>query len=45
MSGQYQTDYGSMGAALVIATLPTLILYISMSSQVQKSLIAGAIKG
>lgn len=45
MSGQYQTDYGSMGAALVIATLPTLILYMSMSSQVQRSLIAGAIKG
>lgn len=45
MSGQYQTDYGSMGAALVIATLPTLILYMSMSNQVQKSLIAGAVKG
>lgn len=44
MSGQYQTDYGSMGAALVIATLPTLILYMCMSSQVQRSLIAGAIK-
>lgn len=45
MSGQYQTDYGSMGAALVIATLPTLVLYMCMSSQVQKSLIAGAVKG
>ena len=45
MSGQYQTDYGSMGAGLVIATLPTLILYMCMSSQVQKSLIAGAVKG
>ncbi|MBR6767487.1 MAG: carbohydrate ABC transporter permease [Clostridia bacterium] len=45
MSGQYQTDYGSMGAALVIATVPTLILYICMSGQVQKSLIAGAVKG
>ena len=45
MSGQYQTDYGSMGAGLVIATLPTLILYMCMSGQVQKSLIAGAVKG
>lgn len=45
MSGQYQTDYGSMGAALVIATLPTMILYMCMSSQVQKSLVAGAVKG
>lgn len=45
MSGQYQTDYGSMGAGLVIATLPTLILYMCMSGQVQRSLIAGAVKG
>ena len=45
MSGQYQTDYGSMGAALVIATLPTLVLYMCMSGQVQRSLIAGAVKG
>ena len=45
MSGQYQTDYGSMGAALVIATLPTLVLYMCMSGQVQTSLIAGAVKG
>lgn len=45
MSGQFQTDYGQMGAALVIATLPTLVLYMCMSGQVQKSLIAGAVKG
>lgn len=45
MSGQYQTDYGPMGAGLVIATLPTLVLYFCMSSQVQKSLVAGAVKG
>ena len=45
MSGQYQTDYGSMGAGLVIATLPTLVLYMCMSGQVQKSLVAGAVKG
>ena len=45
MFGQYQTDWGPIGAALVIGTLPTLILYLCMSSQVQKSLIAGAVKG
>lgn len=45
MSGQYQTEYGPMGAGLVIATLPTLILYCCMSGQVQKSLVAGAVKG
>ena len=45
MFGQYQTDWGPIGAALVISTLPTLILYLCMSSQVQRSLIAGAVKG
>ena len=45
VSGQYQTDYGSMGAGLVISTLPTLVLYMCMSSQVQRSLVAGAVKG
>ena len=45
MSSQYQTDYGSMGAGLVISTLPTLVLYMCMSSQVQRSLVAGAVKG
>ena len=45
MSGQYQTEYGPMGAGLVIATLPTLVLYCCMSGQVQKSLVTGAVKG
>lgn len=45
MFGQYQTDWGPIGAALVIGTLPTLVLYLCMSSQVQRSLIAGAVKG
>ena len=45
MSGQYQTDYGSMGTGLVISTQPTLVLYMCMSSQVQRSLVAGAVKG
>jgi raffinose/stachyose/melibiose transport system permease protein len=45
MFGQYQTDWGPIGAALVIGTLPTLILYLCMSSQVQRSLIVGAVKG
>jgi raffinose/stachyose/melibiose transport system permease protein len=45
MYGQYQTDWGSIGAALMIATLPTLIIYCCMSSQVQKSFLVGAVKG
>jgi raffinose/stachyose/melibiose transport system permease protein len=45
MYGQYQTDWGPIGAALAVATLPTLLLYLFMSKEVQKSLLAGAIKG
>jgi raffinose/stachyose/melibiose transport system permease protein len=45
MSGKYYTDWGSIGAALVVATVPTLIIYLLMSKQVQKSLIVGSVKG
>lgn len=45
LSGTYTTDWGPVGAALVIATFPTLILYGFLSKHVQKSLIVGAIKG
>lgn len=45
MYGQYTTNWGPIGAALVIATLPTLVIYLLMSGEVQKSLIAGALKG
>lgn len=45
LSGAYTTDWGPIGAALVIATFPTLIVYCFMSKKVQNSLIAGAVKG
>jgi raffinose/stachyose/melibiose transport system permease protein len=45
MSGQYLTDWGPIGAALVVATIPTLIIYLALSKQVQQSFIAGAVKG
>ena len=45
LAGQYTVDWGAMGAGLVVATIPTLIVYIFMSKKVQDSLIAGAIKG
>jgi raffinose/stachyose/melibiose transport system permease protein len=45
MSGQYVTEWGPIGAALVVATLPTIIIYLCMSNQVQKSLVVGAVKG
>ena len=45
MCGLYTVNWGPIGAALVIAALPTLILYIIMSEQVQKSFMMGAVKG
>lgn len=45
LSGAYTTDWGPIGAGLVIATFPTLIIYLFMSKKIQSSLMAGAIKG
>lgn len=45
LSGQYTTDWGPIGAALVLATFPTLIFYVFFSKKIQDSFIAGAIKG
>ncbi len=45
LSGQYTTKWGPIGAGLVIATLPTILIYILLSEQVQKSLVVGAVKG
>ncbi|MFL0252657.1 carbohydrate ABC transporter permease [Clostridium neuense] len=45
MAGQHATEWGPILAGLVIATLPTILIYIPLSNQVQKSLISGAVKG
>ena len=45
LSGQYTTEWGPIGAALTLATVPTLIVYIFLSRQIQESFIAGAVKG
>ena len=45
LSGQYTTEWGPIGAALVLATFPTLIVYVFLSKKIQDSFIAGAIKG
>ncbi|ADL34455.1 sugar ABC transporter permease protein [Butyrivibrio proteoclasticus B316] len=45
LSGQHTTDWGPIGAALVIATFPTLIVYLFLSRKIQASFIAGAVKG
>lgn len=44
MVGNYVTKWGDIGAGLVIATIPTILIYILLSDQVQKSLTAGAVK-
>lgn len=45
LAGEYDTSWGPIGAGLMIATVPTLVIYSLLSEQVQKSLIVGAIKG
>ncbi len=45
LSGQHTTDWGPIGAALVIATFPTLGFYLFLSGKIQESFIAGAVKG
>ena len=44
-AGQYSTDWGLIGAGMVIGTLPTVLIYFLLSKQVQESLTAGAVKG
>ena len=43
--GLFLTDWGLVGAALAIATIPTLVVYVFLSKRIQDSFIAGAVKG
>ena len=43
--GSYTTDWGPIGAALSIATFPTIVVYIFLNRKIQDSFIAGAVKG
>lgn len=45
LSGQYLTEWGPVGAAMVLATFPMLVFYIFFSKKIQDSFIAGAVKG
>lgn len=45
LAGQYLREWGPTGAALAIATLPTLLIYVFLSKKIQDSFIAGAVKG
>jgi len=44
--GQFTTDWGGMGATMVIASLPAVIVYALFSEQVEKAMtVGGAVKG
>jgi raffinose/stachyose/melibiose transport system permease protein len=44
--GQFTTNWGAMGAAMTIASLPTVLIYILFSEQVENALTVGsAVKG
>ncbi len=45
MVGTYITQWGIIGAGLMISTIPTIIIYLILNKQVQESMIAGAVKG
>lgn len=44
--GQFTTDWGAMGAAMTIASVPTVLVYMLFSEQVENALTVGsAVKG
>ena len=43
--GEHSTNWGIIGAGMVIATLPTVLIYLLLSKQVQESFTVGAVKG
>lgn len=45
LSGSYTREWGPIGAALVVATFPTIIAYAFLSKKIHESVNAGAIKG
>lgn len=45
LTGQFSTSWGPIGAALCLATFPTLLFYVFLSKRIQSSFIAGAVKG
>jgi len=43
--GQYATDWGAIGATLMISILPILLAFIFLSNQIVEGLAAGSVKG
>ncbi|WP_187274245.1 hypothetical protein [Paenibacillus sp. N3.4] len=44
-SDQYTTDYAAMFAAILMATLPTILLTAIFNKRIMAGMTAGAIKG
>ncbi len=45
LKGSNLTDWGLVGAGLVLATFPMLVAYVFMSRRIQESFMVGAVKG
>ncbi|MCR5277824.1 MAG: carbohydrate ABC transporter permease [Lachnospiraceae bacterium] len=45
LKGSNITDWGLVGAGLVLATFPMLVTYVFMSRKIQESFMVGAVKG
>jgi len=45
LRGVHFTEYGAIFAGLTLATLAPIVVYIIMSDRIQRSIVAGAIKG
>ncbi|GGO09552.1 carbohydrate ABC transporter permease [Saccharibacillus kuerlensis] len=42
---QYSVNYGSIGAFLVLAALPVIVVYFLLAEKITKGMVAGAVKG
>jgi len=45
MQAKYNTAWGPIGAALVISSFPTVLIYLFLNKHIQESFIMGSVKG
>jgi raffinose/stachyose/melibiose transport system permease protein len=43
--GQYTTDWGAIGATLVISILPILLAFLLLSNRIVEGIASGSVKG
>ncbi|MFL6559194.1 MAG: carbohydrate ABC transporter permease, partial [Bacillus sp. (in: firmicutes)] len=43
--GQYLTDWGAIGATLMISIIPVLIAYFILSDRIVEGIASGSVKG